>query len=69
MLRHSWTSYIVALCPLCRILFFLGFISKLQCVGLLRGHDAYIAAAAIAIRLKPRPTDHEGTVGGGNASQ
>ena len=36
--------------------FFLGFNSRLHCVGLLGGHDAYIAAAAIAIRLKPRPT-------------
>ena len=34
------------------LFFFLGFISRRHCVVLLRGHDAYVAAAAIAIRLK-----------------
>ena len=32
--------------------FFLGPISRLHCVGLLWGHDAYVAAAAIPILLK-----------------
>ena len=52
----SWTSYIVALCWLWAFFFFLGFISRPHCVGLLWDHDAYVAAVAIAVRLRPRPT-------------
>ena len=56
----SWTSYIVAFFSffrsLCVFFFSLGFMSRLHCVGLLWGHDSCVAAAAIAIRLKPRPT-------------
>ena len=33
--------------------FFLGFISRLHGVGLLWGHDAYVAATAIVLQLKP----------------
>jgi hypothetical protein len=54
--RPTWTSYIVALCSLCAFFFFVGFISRLHCVGLLWDHDAYVAAEAIAIRPKPCPT-------------
>ena len=50
------SSYNVTLCSLCTFLFFLGFISRQHCVWLLWDHDAYVAAAAIAIRLKPHPT-------------
>ena len=48
--------------------FFLGFISRPHCVGLLWGHDAYVAATAIAIRLKPHPTIRVLSAGG-NASR
>ena len=52
----SWTSYIVALCTLWAFFFFLGFISRLHCVGLLWDHDSNVAAVAIGVQLKPRPT-------------
>ena len=55
--RPSWTSYIVALC------FSAGYT-----VGLLWGHGANIAATAIGILLKPRPTIRI-LVGGGNTSR
>ena len=41
-------------------LFFLGFISGLHCVRLLRGHKSYVAAAAITSGLNPAPY-HKGT--------
>ena len=54
--RPSWTSYIVVLCSLWALLFCLGLNSWLTCVGLLWDHNAYVAAVAIAVGLKPRPT-------------
>ena len=36
--------------------FFIEFIGRLYYVTLLRCPDPYVAAAAVAIRLKPRPT-------------
>ena len=55
--RPSWTSNIIYLCLLCCVLLF-PWIHKQAalCVGLLWGHDTYVAAASIAIQLKPRPT-------------
>ena len=61
MLRKTLPSFLDVLhccsCCLIAFYFFLGFIMDLllwlHCVGLLWGHDAYVAAVAIAIRLKP----------------
>ena len=41
---------------MCPVLLFVQFISMIHCVALLWCHNTYVAAAAIAIRLKPRPT-------------
>ena len=38
-------SYVISLCSLCALFFFIGFISRLHCVGLL-WDDAHVAALA-----------------------
>ena len=46
---HCCSLYIVC------VLRFHGFISRLHFVALLWDHNAYVAAVAIAVRIKPRP--------------
>ena len=65
MSHKSLPSYIIDLCSLCMFFFYLWFISRQHCVGVLWAHNANVASTAIA----DSPPYHKGTFGGGNASR